>query len=93
MDPFFEANLNALADNENGYGWLWEKYWVDCEVALQIHVHSESGNISAGTYVYSVELLAQLQSMNASYTIVSGGAGKKSYCYDGWSFCKEDECR
>ena len=92
-DPFLEANLEALADNENGYGWLWEKYWTDCEVTLQIHVHTDAGNISAGVYVYSEAFLTQLRSLNASFTIVGGGPGKKSYCYDGWSTCKKNECR
>ena len=92
-DPFFEANVQALSDNENGFGWLWEKHWEDCKFAEQIIVHQDSNVIMAGTYVYSVSLLARLNEASVSYTIIYGGEGQKSYCYDGWSWCSEDDCR
>lgn len=86
-------NIEALADNEHGFGWLWEKYWTKCTIASQIIVSQGSGSISVGTYIYSTSLLASLSQSSAVYTVVQGGEGQKSYCYDGWSFCSSDECR
>jgi hypothetical protein len=87
------ANVVALADNENGYGWLWEKHWVSCQIGGQIIVHSSGGSISAGTYVYSVALEAALSNSYYSFTVIPAGSGQKSYCYDGWSFCWSNDCR
>jgi hypothetical protein len=87
------ANVEALADNENGYGWLWEKNWQSCQTGGQIIVHSSSGSISAGTYVYSVALEGSLSASNYSYTVIPPSSGQKSYCYDGWSFCSSNDCR
>ncbi|MBO5815751.1 MAG: hypothetical protein J6R30_06525 [Bacteroidales bacterium] len=93
VSSLLESNVEALADNENGYGWLWEKHWVTCETLLQIVVESSSGSIQAGTYAYNTQLIAELQKSNTVYTIIGGSAGQKSYCYDGWSFCLKNECR
>lgn len=93
VSSLLESNVEALADNENGYGWLWEKHWETCETILQIVVDSSTGSIQAGTYAYNTSLIAELQNSSAVYTIVEGSAGQKSYCYDGWSFCRKDECR
>ena len=87
------ANVEALADNENGYGWLWEKNWQSCQTGGQIIVHTSSGSISAGTYVYSIGLEAALSASSYSYTIIPPSSGQKSYCYDGWSFCSANDCR
>ena len=86
-------NAEALADNENGYGWLWEKHWVDCYTAGSITVHSSGGGISAGTYAYNTTFLARVKELHLSVTVIEPGPGQKSYCYDGWSFCSEDDCR
>lgn len=82
-----------MADNENGYGWLWEKHWEGCQHAGQIIIHSSWGVYSAGTYAYSSSLAASLESSTVSYTIVEPNSGQKSYCYDGWSFCSSNDCR
>jgi hypothetical protein len=93
LSDVFLANVEALADNENGYGWFWEKHWVNCSINGQIIITNSRGSIAVGTYVYSSELLAQIQQSSYTYTVVPPSSGQKSYCYDGWSFCSSNDCR
>lgn len=101
VSDLLNANIEALANEEgltntegsDNYGWLWQKHWVDCSIISQVIVTQGSGSISAGVYYYSASLVAELNSSHATYTLVDGGAGQKSYCYDGWSFCSSNDCR
>ena len=91
-DVLFAANADALADNENGWGLLWEKYWTECQFS-QIIITNSSEYYAAGTILpYTQVNVDFLENHAISYTITSG-TGQKSYCYDGWSFCKHNDCR
>lgn len=95
MSPLMRANLAALTSGEidGGRGPLWKKHWVKCPIAGQIHVEVGNSSISAGTYAYNTSILSKLENTTAVYTIVEPHTGQKSYCYDGWNFCDEDNCR
>ena len=85
-------NLEALARGEFP-GLLWKKEWVKCPIAGQIILSSDCAGFSAGTYAYSLDLLAQLSSCTYTMTVVEPHEGEKSYCRDGWNFCSKDDCR
>ena len=95
MPPLMRANLEALTSEEinGGSGLLWKKHWVKCPIAGQIIVTVGNSSISAGTYAYSTYILSQLENTTAVYSFIEPHQGQKSYCYDGWNFCMEDDCR
>lgn len=95
-ERFLLANIEALTDPEDEIGggaWFWEEDWDTCEFGGSITIHSSSGGFTAGTYIYSVSLIASLDSKKVSYSYIPPQPGRKSYCPSGWSPCSAKDCR